>query len=50
MTLYALEKPDHLDSVSQWKHLKECSGSARSEFVYNIDDDIAKSAALRYIL
>ncbi|XP_071173727.1 arylsulfatase B-like isoform X1 [Mytilus edulis] len=44
---YQQEKPDHLDSVSQWKHLKECSGSARSEFVYNIDDDIAKSAALR---
>ncbi|XP_063418921.1 arylsulfatase B-like isoform X2 [Mytilus trossulus] len=41
------QESDHLDSVSQWEHLKECSGSARSEFVYNIDDDIAMSAALR---
>ncbi|CAC5397862.1 ARSB [Mytilus coruscus] len=44
---YQQAKPDHLDSVNQWKYLKKCSGSGRNEFVYNIDDDITKSAALR---
>ncbi|VDI05602.1 Hypothetical predicted protein [Mytilus galloprovincialis] len=37
----------HIDGVSQWKYLKRCRGSGRNEFVYQIDDYVAKSAAIR---
>ncbi|CAG2253458.1 unnamed protein product [Mytilus edulis] len=37
----------HIDAVSQWKYLKRCRGSGRNEFVYQIDDYVAKSAAIR---
>lgn len=36
-----------IDGVSQWQYIKQCYGSARNEFVYNIDDFVAKSAAIR---
>ncbi|CAC5416717.1 ARSB [Mytilus coruscus] len=37
-----------IDGVSQWKYLKRCCGSGRKEFAYQIDDYVAKSAAIRY--
>ncbi|XP_071131876.1 arylsulfatase J-like [Mytilus edulis] len=37
----------HIDGVSQWKYLQRCRGSGRNEFVYQIDDYVAKSAAIR---
>ncbi|CAC5391657.1 ARSB [Mytilus coruscus] len=36
-----------IDGVSQWKYLQRCRGSGRKEFVYQIDDYVAKSAAIR---
>ncbi|XP_052070568.1 arylsulfatase B-like isoform X3 [Mytilus californianus] len=38
---------DKIDGVSQWKYIQTCQGSGREEFVYQIDDYVAKSAAIR---